>query len=240
MTIELPINVEDQIAKAQEQIKRSSTIINNILQQYKIEDLYHANQKVLNRQRKKGQAHNNGEFEHMKQMYNEYKKLNYHKKKREISISKLDQYSSTISETIQINPTFDTQSTTTSDRSNNVDSNQHQIEEVQEDLTDLVEDIPEDDLSTESSQNMMMCANCKRYQIEDSICENIEDDNDFLAFIQVRKSDVNKRRKFRNFLYLETKKSYSSHAHNAINISHFMIIKKHLNQNIHGLLFSGT
>ena len=55
------------------------------------------------------------------------------------------------------------------------------------------------ELQQNDLESCLMCVNCRRHQIENSACENIQDDNDYLTFIPVKKGDINRRYKFRNF-----------------------------------------
>ena len=55
------------------------------------------------------------------------------------------------------------------------------------------------ELQQNNLESCLMCVNCKRHQIENSTCQKIQDDNDYITFIQVKKVDINRRYKFRNF-----------------------------------------
>ena len=158
------------MANTLKQIQKSSKAIDKILQEYKIEYLHAANQRYIKLKRRKGQADSNEELKSVKQM-NNYKKLNYHqKKKKETLQTILEQCNTTIEEDIQSDPTFDAHST--SDTSNNKERSNH--ETVEQNDIDLIEEIAEDNSSTDSSQHNLMCVNCNRHQIEESTYENIQ------------------------------------------------------------------
>ena len=219
-------DAKGKIHIALKQIQKSSKAIDKILLEYKIEDLHEANQRYIQLKKRIGQADNNEEFESMKQMYNTYKKLKYHQKKKQTAQTLFDPMVNTLEQIQKTSKVIDKilQENTIEDlhvanyryiqmnrRKGQSDSNEefesvkqmhnnykkliyHQkkkdtsqtlLEQSDAHSIDLIEGITEDDSSTDSSQQNFMCVNCNRHQIQESTCDNIQDDNDFISFMQV-------------------------------------------------------
>ena len=71
------------MAKASKQIQKSTKVLKSVLEEYKIEDLDYANTMYVCTRKGTGQSDNNDDFEKIKQMYSNYKKLKYNQQKKQ-------------------------------------------------------------------------------------------------------------------------------------------------------------